>query len=309
MSELAFNINGEAFEVPAHATGWRVRRMRMKGSPEVVYSRDGIPLVLPIDAELEDLRHEVEGPGRYRLDLVDQNNKAIQDVSSAYVHVNTPQPAAPAPVATALPFALPASLTQPSDNIIIEAMRLNAAVANSVVGRFPEMMQSASILMRAVDVTGLAMRAFSGAAPEADDDDDDEEESQTPNGFDLNALAAQLIPVIMSSFLSGKVKLPGLGSVFDWRKAANSGAAKKSAEKTEPAAPAATLPLDAAAMGRILAIQAELQPDEVAFLKEVAKDLTPEQLRAWFDELSNVSIPDAVTRIRGLIAGKTGGAS
>ena len=28
MSELAFNINGEAFDLPATATGWRVRRMR-----------------------------------------------------------------------------------------------------------------------------------------------------------------------------------------------------------------------------------------------------------------------------------------
>ncbi len=60
MSELAFNINGEAFEVPANATGWRVRRMRAKGSPEVVYGREGTPLILPIDAELDDLRSEVD---------------------------------------------------------------------------------------------------------------------------------------------------------------------------------------------------------------------------------------------------------
>ena len=36
MSELAFNINGEAFDLPATATGWRVRRMKQRGAPEVV---------------------------------------------------------------------------------------------------------------------------------------------------------------------------------------------------------------------------------------------------------------------------------
>lgn len=87
-TELAFNINGEGFEVPAHATGWRVRRMRAKGSPEVVYGRDGLPLMLPIDAELDDLRSEVTIAGRYRLDLVDQNNKAIADGPSGYVQIN-----------------------------------------------------------------------------------------------------------------------------------------------------------------------------------------------------------------------------
>src|SRR5580693_5173125 len=88
MSELAFNINGEAFEVPANASGWRVRRMRAKGSPEVVYGRDGLPLVLPISAQMEELRAEVDTTGRYRLDLVDQDNKAIGGVPSGYVQVN-----------------------------------------------------------------------------------------------------------------------------------------------------------------------------------------------------------------------------
>jgi hypothetical protein len=32
MSELAFNANGEAFEIPANVTGWRVRRMKPRGA-------------------------------------------------------------------------------------------------------------------------------------------------------------------------------------------------------------------------------------------------------------------------------------
>ena len=82
MSELAYNITGEAFEVPANATGWLVRKMRAKGSPEVVYGRDGLPLALPISAELDDLKSEVDVSGRYCLDLIDRgaSDHYIRDI-------------------------------------------------------------------------------------------------------------------------------------------------------------------------------------------------------------------------------------
>ena len=122
MSELAYNITGEAFEVPANATGWLVRKMRAKGSPEVVYGRDGLPLALPISAELDDLKSEVDVSGRYCLDLIDQNNKAIADGPSGYVQVNFDPTPAPSPTPT-------------SDNIVIEAMRMQSMIAVSVVER------------------------------------------------------------------------------------------------------------------------------------------------------------------------------
>ena len=56
MSELAFNANGDTFEVPANVTGWRVRRMKPRGAPELVYGKDGRPLTIGIEAEIEELR-------------------------------------------------------------------------------------------------------------------------------------------------------------------------------------------------------------------------------------------------------------
>ena len=70
MSKLAYNLNGEPFEVPGAATGWRVRKLKAKGAPGVVYGRDVIPLVLPIDADMDDLRRVVRGEGRYRVDAL-----------------------------------------------------------------------------------------------------------------------------------------------------------------------------------------------------------------------------------------------
>ena len=90
MSELAFNINGEAFDLPATATGWRVRRMRQgRGAPEVVYGKDGIPLVVPVEAGLEELRQIVGAPGRYRLDAIDDRGKTVDELPASYVVVPT----------------------------------------------------------------------------------------------------------------------------------------------------------------------------------------------------------------------------
>ncbi len=50
MSELAFNQNGDLFDVPAVVTGWRVRRLKPRGAPELVYGKDGRPLTIPIEA-------------------------------------------------------------------------------------------------------------------------------------------------------------------------------------------------------------------------------------------------------------------
>ena len=46
-------------------------------------------------------------------------------------------------------------------------------------------------------------------------------------------------------------------------------------------------------------------PEEAALAREVASTLGPSELRGWFDELSKLSVPQAVQKIRVLIAGNT----
>ena len=91
MSELAFNVNGEPFEIPAGAVAWRVRKMKPKGAPEVAYGRNGQPLLLPIEADLDDLRAEVNAPGKYRLEK-------LLDLAIARVRAALPADAAVPPV-------------------------------------------------------------------------------------------------------------------------------------------------------------------------------------------------------------------
>lgn len=305
MSELAFNVNGEPFEVPAAAAGWRVRRLKAKGAPEVVYGREGLPLVLPIDADLDDLRAEAGTAGRYRLDPVDESHKPIAGASAGYVfvHANT----RPVENQSAPPLT-------PSNDAVIEAMRMNAeamrvnaAMAQSIVDRFPQMLDAAATLLRAADGAGLPAREPRGA------DEDGTEDGEPPaGGFDLNALVAQVVPMLVMSL--GKGKMPDLASVLDWRKAQPEAKQLKSprpdgpGDVVTPAAPSATEalpPIDPQTMAHFIAIQSALKPDESAMAREVASTLGPAELRAWFDELSKLSIPQAVQKIRVLIAGNT----
>jgi hypothetical protein len=286
MSELAFNMNGEPFDVPANATGWRVRRVKPRGAPEVVYAQHGVPLVIPIDATVEDLRDAVGSAGRYRIDPV-EDYRPIPNAPHGYVYVRELETAPPAPPS--------------SGDTVMEAMRMNAEIAKLVVEQFPPMMLAAAQLLRAADGAGLPARA---PILTLDDDVDDEQalEDSGPgtNGLDVEALVGQLVPVLVSA-LSGKGKLD-LPSLVDWRKAAKTNASLEAPSTTKPTPSA--MAIEPATMAHLLAVQASLDPKEVTFVREVAKELGPDELRGWLDQLRTLSVPDAVRRVRGLIAGQ-----
>ena len=282
MSELAFNINGEAFDVPPTASGWRVKRMKPKGAPEVVYGRDGLPLVLPIDAEVADLRREVDIAGRYRLDLVDANNRTLPETPAGYVQVVLEPTAEPIVYASA-----------PNNTVTLEAMRLNAELARSVIERFPQMMEAAAILLRAADGAGLPARP--GMVEPIDDEEEAEPTETEQPQVDLASVITQLVPVAMS--ILGEKKVPKLAEVLDWRKA------QPKDNPAQPAPPGATL------TDRFRAIQAQLSPQEQLLAVTMAKELSDTDRTAWMQELAALDVADAVTRIRKVLAGATGGVS
>lgn len=302
MSELAFSASGENFEVPANVTGWRVRRMKPRGAPELVYGRDGRPLTVPIECDMDELRNAVTTYGRYRLDPIDDNGKVIDGVPAAYIQVVKPElvadePAAPAPIPE-------------TESVLREALRMNTELAKAVVDRFPEMMHAAAELLRAADGAGLP-----GRLPRVTDEEGEESETGEAPAFDINAIVGQLVPVLMTAVANGNVKLPSLAALFDWRKATpateatpKKRKAKASATPTEDA-PASEPPIDPSVMAHFVAIQATLSPEEAALAREVAGQLNPTELRAWIDELSKLSVPDAAAKIRKVVSGAKEGAA
>lgn len=320
MSEIAFNINGEAFDLPATATGWRVRRMKPRGAPEVVYSKDGVPLVAPIESGVEDLRQLVGAPGRYRLDAVDDNGRTVDDLPAAYVIVSARnEPAVTQPAAAPMTF-------DGSAMVVAEAMRASMELAKSVVDRFGQVMEASAELLRAADGAGLPRREPRVIQEEVDDDEDDAPEappapSSSPAFELLNTLVAQIVPVIVTGIASKG--LPKLDGVLDWRKAAANASQKpaaavaetdEDADETEPSddqpGESAPPPLGPQQMAHFLAIQSALKPEEAALARQLGAELTPTEMRAWLADLSAMSVPDAVAKIRALLGqAKAGGAS
>ena len=112
--------------------------------------------------------------------------------------------------------------------------------------------------------------------------------------------------------------MPKLGAILDWRKAvpeAHAGRTATDARRPRPrpptTEPAELPPLDPKAMTHFIAIQSALTPDEAALARQVAAELSPAEMRAWIDELSALSVPDAVAKIRAIIGAtpKAGAAS
>jgi hypothetical protein len=225
MSDLAFNVNGEPFEVPPGAVSWRVRKLRPKGAPEVVYGREGTPLMLPVESDMEDLRREARGDGRYRLDALDEHNRYIAGSPAAYVCIHATEPSAPEPTAAA---AIRNALPMGPDQSLIEAMRVNSDLARSVIVNFPQMLESAAMLVRAADAAGMPARPprpFELVQVDEHDHGQEEGPTETPAktggvmGF-VETLLEKLAPEIVKAVLSGKLQVPGgVGALLDCRRA------------------------------------------------------------------------------------------
>jgi hypothetical protein len=309
MSQLAvaYNQQGEPFAVPPSATGWRVRRSRQKGPPEVVYGLDGAPLVLPLDADLQDLRREARIPGRYRLEAIDDRQQVIEGAQVAYLYVHEDHAAAEAGTEPRRPA--------PLESALIEAMRLNTSLAQSVISQFPAMMDSAAGLLRAADGAGLPSRM--PLAPTLDEEDEEEDEREAPSQpSDLASMVAQAMPPLMA-FLTSRsaaatssapapVAAPAPAESSARQPA--SGGTSAPAGRERPTAgerPAAAMPaIDPATMAHFLAIRQALSPDEQALAQALLAELSPDQVQAWLRLFAPLPVATAVEKLREILHGE-----
>jgi hypothetical protein len=198
MSELAFDEDGQHFQVPATVGRWRTRRFNNPGRPggaQVVYGEDGTPLFLDVETTAESFREAVGGvPGRYRLDGVDAQGRLVDGVPPAYLMINgsatatasTSVGAAP-PMGTALEYA------------VVELARANRDAVTSMADRFSGVCDALANVVRAVDGAGLPRRAPLGPllVDQADDDDDDDGERNAAPPAPPQATMATMLGQVM----------------------------------------------------------------------------------------------------------------
>lgn len=77
---LAVDDEGEPFEPPANAAGWRVLVQRwQRGEAEPCYTPEGYALVLPLGATHAELCQAVwRQTGRYHLQLIDEHGRVLR---------------------------------------------------------------------------------------------------------------------------------------------------------------------------------------------------------------------------------------
>jgi hypothetical protein len=342
MSELAYDVHGERFEVPSTVSGWLARLLRPRGAPELAYGRDGRPLTLPVEADLEDLREAVLVSGKYRLDPIDVSGKRVENVPPAYIQI-TKEEQRNADV----------SMVRASDmrgdgvmaglgQAVIEAVRLNsealrqnAEIAKCAVDRLPQLMEAMTTALNVASGTGLyAVQQRELRRGDEDDDADDDRVLPAatpipgvPGGIDFNTIIAQSVSNVTVAMLN-RFMPASLGSVVDLRKAHAEGEAQRqtaptptatdAAAPTQPrtprmtpvAAPTLVSPqasgapsaMDPATMMHFLAIQNSLGPSEREVALAMAQELTLADRNAWMRELRALSVPDAVKKVRETIA-------
>jgi hypothetical protein len=325
MAELAFNHNGDPFEVPAEAVAWRVRRIKGRGAPEVVYGANGAPLVLPVDAAFEDLRREAKVPGKYRLDPINEDHQVLEGASPSYLVL----PERPDPEDVAERISPPSSSGVALESALGETTRALVGVTQAVVAQLPAIMAASADLLRAAGASGLPSRAPLALVPGGDDDEQDEDDegdeelepssapSKASHG-DLYALMAQLLPPLMAAFAprpgseaGSAPPAPPSPSVASKRRSPAS--PMEGSSSTEPAAappvaggptpPAAVPPLSPKGMMHFAAIQQALTLEERALAQGILSELSPDQVQAWLRELAPLSVAEAVEKIRPILNG------
>lgn len=328
MSELAFTVTGDTFEVPSTVTAWRVRRLKPRGAPELVYARDGRPLTLPIEADLDDLHEAVTTPGKYRLDPIGDDGKGVENVPAAYIQVTKGERNAGADHATE-------RITDPRvDNTVVglgqavveavrlnaEALRQNAEISMRAVDRLPQLMEAMTTMLNVA--TGTQLYALQqrevpltlrNAANDDDehDDADDGEDAPAPAfpflpGLDINKVVAQVASDVVTRLMDRLNGKPTQASAVTQPTAEpQPQPAVHPAPKvasTPTADPTSAVPTDPAIMAHFLEVKNALTREEQALVGALARDLTPAEQAAWFNALRPLSVANAVASVRSTLA-------
>lgn len=281
MSGLAFNLQGERFEPPTQIAFWRVRRLKPggRGVPDVVFGNDGLPLLLPVEADVAELRRLVRDvPGRYRLDAVDVDQQALES-SAAYVQIEEP-----------LEAAASREVVTEDRELLKAVISANTEIARLMAEKFASVMESAATLLRAADGAGMPQRDPIPIEAEiitpAREPDEDGQLAHV-----LESTLAKAMPLLGHTI---NTKLLGLSN--EQSLALLSGA-------PAPAARAPDVPVVARdPMAHIAAVEKLLDANEIAMARTAMTQMSPETLKSWTDRLMRQSPEQAVATIRAEIS-------
>jgi len=332
MLQLAYNLNGEPFDAPPTMTAWRARKLKKAGAPETAWGLDGLPLFLPMDADIEDLRRESGGEtGRFRLDPVDDQRRAIPNAPASYVCVH---PLAPAPAAPTAPAAAAsAETTSQLVAALLESQKQHTEMARMYVSQFAVVANAMAGVVRSAGDAGLTARVplvlpavpetkpAEASDPARETDDDESDESDEDESDEQEAVEVAAEPEEHSWARVGQSFVDHIGPYVGPMLASSPGLAKllgahgrkPKTDATTPgpgpsdpapaggdaAMPSGPVPgVDAAMLVRLRQVMAQLTPEEEEFARSLIDEISAGDMASWIDRLRAMSIPEAVAYVR-----------
>jgi hypothetical protein len=179
---------------------------------------------------------------------------------------------------------------------LLEVVRANTELARTVVSKFPDMMESAAVLVRAASDAGIS-RTEPLAEPHAAEARRPRSPKPSAKGHPsatttLDAVVTQVLPAVVAAFAAGRPDAVPVATAEDAQAPSLSAAApvQHGAEVTV-----------LAEREHFAAVSAELAPTERALMYALAEELEPPHRRAWLQSLQRLSVPAAVTQVRSLL--------
>ncbi len=285
---LAHDESGRPLDVPPTAIGWLVRRHAGgRGRPGAVYDGDGRPLVVPLDATLDDLRGQGCPAGSYRLDAVDATRRPLG--VAAYTELGNESGegrAAGTPVnSTDAAIAALARAVEAMQRVQAERERVQAEMFMRLIERLapaPVVQQPANDLRNAV-AQAVELKKTLDELAGVDEDDDDEDEEERP-ASPLEMLAATVAPIVEAlKYVNGEP-------------AATAPVAPRNAAAESPT-PSAVEELDT----KMEAVLAMLTPEEREHVGQLLKSAPPFVKEQAHKKLLSLTAEQAVAELRLLL--------
>jgi hypothetical protein len=178
---------------------------------------------------MDDLRGEARAPGKYRLDALDDSGKPIAGYPAGYVCVVGAEPTV---VDEQVPVPKAGPMPMTADQALVEAMRIQAGLAHSIVDNFSTMLEAAATLINSAQNAGMPQR-LPRFFLDAESNEDEEAKPSPPSELGpapatpksgmmtfFEMLATKGTPAIIDAIVNGKIKIPGgLGALLDCRRA------------------------------------------------------------------------------------------
>lgn len=248
--DLAIDEDGEPFAVPPQVAGWRVRRAAEgRGRPLLVHARGpekGKPLVLRAGASHADLL-AAAGPGRYRLEAVDEHWHKIDGVPVACTGpLSADEDPSASDGESGIEMFGGAPVRPVSyENVLCHMVTAQTKIMEKTLGQLGVVMSSVAELLNAAHNAGITSRPPPPPPPpppvaeveelEADDEIDESEDAERATNDEAPSKLSEVTRLIIKETIDRAVPLifekltangvTNIGGIpvealADWRKAA-----------------------------------------------------------------------------------------